>query len=63
MPPIDGGDDVIGVGGPDERFSVVIVFLKKAFDSSLKVDDRMEDVAPEPAFGELGEEAVDRVEL
>jgi len=39
MPPVNGGDDVIGVCGPDERLRVVIVFLKKAFDSSLKVDD------------------------
>ena len=62
MPAIDGGDDTIRVGGPDEGFGIVIVLLEEAFDGSLEVDDRVEDAAFQSALGELGEEALDRVE-
>ena len=62
MPTIDGGDDAIWVGGPDEGLGVVIVLLEEAFDRGLEVDDRMEDAAFQPALGELGEETLDRIE-
>jgi hypothetical protein len=62
LPPLDSGDDAIGVGGPDEWLGVGIVFLDEAVDGGLKVDDRAEDAAFEAPSGELGEEALDRIQ-
>lgn len=60
---VSGGDDVIGVGFPDEWSRVLgIVFADEAVDGGLKIDNGMEDVVLEPAPGEFGEEALDGVE-
>ena len=57
-PSVSCGDDMIGVGFPDEGFWVcVIVFADKAVDGGLKVDDGLEDATLEPAPREFGEEA------
>ena len=55
-------DDGIGVGGPDEGFGIGIGFSQEAVDSGLEVGDACEDAAFEPPPGQLGEEALDRVE-
>ena len=62
MPAPDGGDDFIGIGGPDEGFWVFVVLIQEAVDGGLKVDDGAEDTALQAALGELGEEALDGVE-
>ena len=53
MPTPDGGDDVIGVCGPDEGSGVVIGLGEESFDSGLEVDEPVEDAALEAAFGAL----------
>ena len=62
VPASDGGDDVIGIGGPDEGFGALIGLGEEAFDGGLEIDDRVEDPALEAAPGQLGEEALDRIE-
>src|ERR1035437_9958425 len=42
MPSAYGGDNVIRVGGPDERFWLHIVLFQEAVDRSLEIEDRME---------------------
>ena len=55
-------DDCVGVGGPDKGFGIVVGLAQKAVDGGLEVGDAPEHAAFEPAPGELGEEALDRVE-
>ena len=43
-------------------FGLFVVLVEEAVDGGLKVDDRAEDAALQPALGELGEEALDGVE-
>ena len=62
IPSLGGGDDHIGVGGPDEGFGLGVVLGEVAVDGGLKIDQRMEHAALEPALGEPGEEGLDRVE-
>ena len=40
----------------------VVVLGEEAVDGGLEVDEGVEDAALEPALGQLGEEALDRVE-
>ena len=54
-------DDGIGVGGPDEGFGVIVGFLQEAVDGGLEIDNRAEGTAFEAAFGQFGEEALDRI--
>ena len=62
-PSVSGGDDVIGIGFPDEWPRVRgIVFPDEAVDGGLEVDDGVEDAVLEPASRELGEEALDGIE-
>ena len=62
-PSISGGDDVIGIGFPDEwLWFVGIVFTDEAVDGGLEIDDGLEDAVLEPAPGEFGEEALDGIE-
>src|SRR5260221_6234787 len=59
---IDGSDDFIGVGGPDEGLRVMVGLGDEAVDGGLEVDDRAKDAALEAAPGEFGEEALDGIE-
>jgi hypothetical protein len=62
-PSVSCGDDVIGIGFPDERlWGVCIVSTNEAVDGGLKIDDGMEDATLEPLPGEFGEGAVDGIE-
>lgn len=57
------GDDIVGIGFPDEWFRVCsIVLTDEAVDGGLEIDDGMEDTVPEPAPGEFGKEAFDGIE-
>jgi hypothetical protein len=58
----DGDDDFVGVGGPGERFAVLVVFYEIAVDGGLEVDDRMKSAALEATLRQCCEEALDRVE-
>ena len=62
VPASDGGDDFIRIGGPDEGFGAFVVLIQEAVDGGLKVDERMEDAAFEPAVGQPGEETLDGIE-
>ena len=62
VPAPDGGDDLVGIGGPLEGLRVGVVVIEKAVDGGLKVGDGTEDAALETALGEDGEEALDGVE-
>lgn len=61
-PSVASGDDVVGVGFPDEGLGVVVVFCDVAVDGCLQVADRAKDAAFQPATGQFGEEALDGVE-
>ena len=62
MPAFDGGDDVFGIGLPDERRGALVVLLDEVVDGGLQGDHGMEDAALELSAAQLGEEALDRVE-
>jgi len=62
LPALDGVDNSIGIGGPDEGFWVPVGLGDEAFDCCLKIDDRVEDAAFEASPGKLGEEALDGVQ-
>ena len=59
VPTFDSGDDLVGIGGPDEPFGLPIVFGEVAVDGGLEVDDGMEDAALEAPLRQFGEEAVE----
>ena len=52
----------IGIGGPHEGFGMIVGFLQEAVDGGLEIDNRAEGTAFEAAFGQFGEEALDRIE-
>ena len=62
MPALDGRDDPVGVGGPDEGLGIGVLLGDEAVDGGLEVDQRMERASFEAPAAELGEEAFDRVE-
>jgi len=62
VPASDGGDDLIGVGGPDEWFGAVIGLGEEAFDGGLEVDVRAKYAAFQPSPSQFGEEALDSIE-
>ena len=62
MPAFDGGDDFVGIGGPGEGLWLLVGLVKEAADGGLQIDDGSEHAAPEAPLGELGEEALHRVE-
>ena len=55
-PALAGGDDLVGVGGPDEGLGFMVGLLDVAVDGALQVIDGMEDAAFQAALGEGGEE-------
>src|ERR1700681_4932149 len=61
-PASDGGDNFVGVCGPDEGFGIIVGFAEEAVDGGLEVDDRAEHAPFEAALGQFGEEALDGVE-
>jgi hypothetical protein len=62
VPASDGGDDLIGIGGPDEGFGVIVRLSNEAFDRALEIDEGSEDAALETSLAQLGEEALDSIE-
>ena len=40
VPAVDGGDDFVGIGGPDERLWVGILVDEEAVDGGLEADQR-----------------------
>lgn len=62
MPSLDGGDDFIRIGGPDEWLWAFVVLGKEAVDGGLKVDERVEDAAFEAAVGQPGEKTFNGIE-
>ena len=62
VPSVNGGDNFVGIGCPDERFGIFVVLIDEAVDGSLKIDDRVEHATFETSFRELGEEALNSVE-
>ena len=54
VPASDGGDDFIGISGPDEGLGVIVGFPEEAVDGGLEVDDRAEHTAFEAALAEFG---------
>jgi hypothetical protein len=62
VPSFDGGDDLVGIGGPCEGFGVFVGLGDEAVDGGLEVDEGAKDAALEASFGELGEVSLDGVE-
>ena len=62
VPAAHRGDDLVGIGGPDERLGLPVGLGEEAVDGGLQVDDRGEHAAFQPAVGELGEEALDGIQ-
>ena len=62
VPSSDGGDDFVGIGGPDEGLGIGVGLVEEAVDGGLEVDDRAEDAAFQAPLGQLGEEALDGIE-
>jgi hypothetical protein len=62
FPAADLPDDGIGVGGRHEGFGIVIGLAQETVDGGLQVGDAFEDTALQPTPGQLGKEALDRVE-
>ena len=62
-PSVSGGDDVVGIGAPDEWLGFGDVVLgDEAVDGSLQVDDRMEHAVLEPTPRQFCEEPFHRVQ-
>ena len=62
VPSPDGGDDLVGIGGPDEGLRVNVRFAQEAADRGLEVNNRAEHAAFEAALAQFGKEALDGVE-
>src|SRR3546814_10231316 len=62
VPAADCGDDLVGIGSPDEGLWIIVGFGEEAIDGGLEVDDRAEDAAFQASVGELCEVYLDRVE-
>ena len=62
MPSFDGGDNFVGICGPEEGFRVGVLLGDEAIDGGLKVDNGVEYAALQPSLGQLGKEAFDGIE-
>ena len=54
VPAFDGGDDFLGIGGPDEGLWMIVGFPQEAINRGLEIDDRAKHAAFEAALGQLG---------
>jgi hypothetical protein len=45
VPSFDGGDDAVGIGGPDEGFGGFVGLVDEAGDGGLQLDEGTEDAA------------------
>lgn len=61
MPAFGGGNDFVGIGGPDEGPGCFVCLCDEAIDGGLEIDHRAEDTALEPATREFGEVVLDSV--
>jgi hypothetical protein len=61
-PSLDGSDDLVGIGSPDEGLGIMIGLRDEAVDGGLELDEGAEDAALEAPPRELGEKAFDSVE-
>jgi hypothetical protein len=52
VPAVDGGENALGIGGPDERLGLGIVLSDVAVDRRLEVHNRAEHPAPQPPLRE-----------
>ncbi|SJM29735.1 hypothetical protein BQ8482_111665 [Mesorhizobium delmotii] len=43
--PVDSSNGLIGIGGPSERFELLVVLGEVAVDCSLEIDDGVEDTS------------------
>lgn len=62
VPTPDDGDDLIGVGGPDEGPGAVLGLGDEALDGSLEINEQRKGAALEPSPGKPGGEALDGIE-
>jgi hypothetical protein len=62
VPSLDGGDDFVGVLGPDKGLWVCIGVVEEAVDGIFEFLEGAEHAALEALFGEFREEALDGVE-
>jgi len=58
VPTSDGGEDLIGVGGPDEGPGIVIGLGEEALDGRREIDERVERAAFETALSQEAEVGV-----
>ncbi len=58
-PAMYGGDDLVGIGGPDEGFWVAICLGEVSVDGCLEVDDRAEGATLQGPLRERGKEGLD----
>ena len=62
LPAFDSGEDLFGIGGPNEWLGVVVGLGEEAVDSGLQFGEGSEDAPLEAPSSELGEEAFHSVE-
>ncbi len=62
IPAVNGSDNLVGIGGPDESLGLFIVFFDEAVDCGLKIDNRVQHAMSETSFRELREEALSSIE-
>jgi hypothetical protein len=62
FPAADFFDDGVGIGGPAERFGVVVGLGEVSVDRGLEFNDAFEDAALKALPGQLGEEPFNRIE-
>ena len=62
VPSLDGADDFIRVGGPDEGLGIIVGLVDEAVDGGLEVGDGAEHATLETAPGKLGEKTLDGVQ-
>ena len=61
-PAVDGRDDLVWVGGPDEGLGVMVGLFEIAVDGGLQIDNGAEDAALQSSLGERGDEGLDGIQ-